>query len=211
MKKETKAELKENLENPVLCLTDHRDEFDKRMCKTYPKMFKNRFQPMSETCMCWGFSIGPGWYKIVEETCAKLQLLSDVFGLQAVAAQIKEKFGTLRFYFDIEQGDIVAINKADRAMAGDIMYDVVTRAEEETAWTCEECGERGKTRGTGWLVTLCDKHWAERQKKHGIKAIEPKKSEIATPTAEDCKHQPKKAFMSKLANDELNKGTKAKK
>ena len=146
------------------CTEEHIDKFDRKMCKKYPKMFRNRFKPMTETCMCWGFSVGPGWYKILEETCAKLQLLSDSFGIQAVAAQIKEKFGTLRFYFDIEQGDIVSVRKADREIVYDIMHDVVTRAEEETAWTCEVCGERGELRGTGWLVTLCDKHWEDYQK-----------------------------------------------
>lgn len=146
------------------CTIEHKDEFDKMMCAKYPKMFKNRFKPMTETCMCWGFDIGPGWYKIIEETCGKLQLLSDAFGLQAVAAQIKEKFGTLRFYFDIEDADVVSKTKEERKIAADIMYDIVTRAEEETAYTCEACGERGTLRGTGWVVTLCDKDWEGYQK-----------------------------------------------
>lgn len=63
-------------------------------------------------------------------------------------AQIKEKFGGLRFYYD----------GGDEHISG-----MVTIAEVWAGRTCETCGERGKQRGGGWIRTLCDTHEAEYQ------------------------------------------------
>lgn len=62
---------------------------------------------------------------------------------QVIAVQVKEKFGTLRFYYD----------GGDEYISG-----LVSMAEWASSVTCEECGERGKLRGSGWVYTACDKH-----------------------------------------------------
>jgi len=64
--------------------------------------------------------------------------------------QIKEKFGGLRFYYS--GGD-------------DHISGLVNMAESWAGHTCEECGNKGKSREGGWIRTLCDHHEAERQKK----------------------------------------------
>ena len=63
-------------------------------------------------------------------------------------AQIKEKFGGLRFYYD--GGD-------------DVVSGMVRMAEAWADNTCEVCGNVGKMRRGGWVRTLCDAHEAERQ------------------------------------------------
>ena len=68
---------------------------------------------------------------------------------QVVAVQIKEKFGTLRFYY----------NGGDETIQG-----MVRMAESMSAVTCETCGSPGKLRRGGWLQTLCDRHQEEYQK-----------------------------------------------
>lgn len=66
---------------------------------------------------------------------------------QVTVNQVKEKFGTLRFYYS----------------GGDSYIDgLVAMAESMSANTCEECGAPGKTVGGGWLTTLCEKHANER-------------------------------------------------
>lgn len=59
---------------------------------------------------------------------------------QVVAAQVKEKFGTLRFYYD--GGD-------------EYIHGLAAMAEAMSARTCEECGAPGKSTQGGWLTTLC--------------------------------------------------------
>lgn len=63
-------------------------------------------------------------------------------------AQIKEKFGGLRFYYD--GGD-------------DEISGMVRIAEAWADHTCETCGNKGHQRSGGWVRTLCDKHEQEYQ------------------------------------------------
>jgi hypothetical protein len=145
-----------------------REELDQKLCEKYPKIFKNRNGDMRETAMCWGFEHGDGWYNIINNLCACIQShidwqnkqreallesnphnvpLPDAV-LQVVAEQVKEKFGTLRFYY--QGGD-------------DYIDGMVRMAEAMSAVTCEKCGAPAKTRGPGWIRTLCDTHEEERK------------------------------------------------
>lgn len=60
-----------------------------------------------------------------------------------VAVQVKEKFGTLRFYVD---------------GATDVQYNYIEFAELMSSRTCEKCGQPGETYPIGWHQTLCEKH-----------------------------------------------------
>jgi hypothetical protein len=65
---------------------------------------------------------------------------------QVVATQVKEKYGTLRFYYD----------GGDEYISG-----MVTLAEAMSSVTCERCGAPGETRHSGWVQTLCETHFQE--------------------------------------------------
>lgn len=61
-----------------------------------------------------------------------------------VATQVKEKYGTLRFYID---------------GGTDEHYGAIQFAEHMSAVTCEVCGNKGKpNRDGGWISTRCEKH-----------------------------------------------------
>jgi len=139
-----------------------KEEFDKRMCETYPDIFRERNLPMSETCMCWGFDIGPGWYDIIEIACKQIKFISDQTGVEIVAKQIKEKFGTLRFYIGVYWPKDSKISNEEIGITEDIIDTIINNAEMMSANTCEECGEPGSLRVNGWLVTLCEKCYDKR-------------------------------------------------
>jgi len=109
---------------------------DKLLCETFPSLYRNRNADMRSTCMCWGFAHGDGWFLILWRLSKALE------GTDCVATQVKEKFGTLRFYLD---------------GAGDAERAAVRQAEAESAVTCEQCGMAGELRQGGWLKTLCDR------------------------------------------------------
>jgi len=171
-------------------------ELDKLLCEKYPKMMVNRNKNMQETCMCWGFECGDGWYNILDQLMGNIQhhidwkekqragaikynemaaqakagnfdlfeetmkaLPNDEYKEKRLAEivagdfrqlpesipqvtldQVKEKFGTLRFYYS--GGD-------------DIINGMVRMAESMTGVTCEECGNVGERRGGGWVHTYC--------------------------------------------------------
>ena len=68
-------------------------------------------------------------------------------------AQIKEKFGTLRWY----------VNNADKTS-----QKIIDFAELMSENTCEVCGEYGKTYTTGWHKTFCLKHAIEKYGKEKV-------------------------------------------
>ena len=123
------------------------DAFAKHMEERFPKMFSGKYG---------GFACGEGWWPILEELCGQIQhhidwknKQSEVVA-QVVVAQIKEKFGGLRFYYD----------GGDERIRG-----MVQMAEVWADASCEECGAPGKRRDGGWIKTLCDHHEAERQQR----------------------------------------------
>jgi hypothetical protein len=131
-----------------------RDELDKQLCETYPKLFADRYKPMTETCMCWGFECGDGWFNVINKLCYNIQRHIDwenrngTVVPQVVVDQVKEKFGTLRFYYT--GGD-------------DYISGLVDMAEGMSGVTCEECGNPGKSRSGGWIRTLCEEHSKGRE------------------------------------------------
>lgn len=176
-----------------------RQELDKLLCERYPKMMVNRHAPAQETCMCWGFECGDGWFDILDQLMSQIQHRIDwknkqrqwVIDHNAMAKaakegdftlfeehydyvvvkdhkdellaklvqgdlrpvpeefpqvtldQVKEKFGTLSFYYT----------------GGDEVIDGMVRmAEGMSGVICEDCGNPGKRRGGGWIRTLCKTH-----------------------------------------------------
>jgi len=75
-------------------------ELDKLLCERYPKLFANRHARVHESLMCFGFECGDGWFDLIDVLCSTIQsyLDSNPSKQQVVVVQVKEKFGTLRFY-----------------------------------------------------------------------------------------------------------------
>lgn len=122
-------------------------ELDEALCKKYPKIFKDRYADMKETCMCWGFECGDGWYWLIDQLCDSIQKYIDNnphLCNQVVAVQVKEKFGGLRFY--ITEGN-------------ETIHGMVWLAEHMSYNICEVCGstENVSTIGRSWITTECDK------------------------------------------------------
>jgi hypothetical protein len=104
------------------------------------KRLKARFPGLFCGISRWGFRCEVGWDGLITRLCERLDALA-LPGLRVV--QVKEKFGTLRFY--VEGGN--------KAVAG-----LIRQAEVESAETCEWCGSRGELRKSarGYFLTLCD-------------------------------------------------------
>jgi hypothetical protein len=88
------------------------------------------------------FDIGPGWYDLVYDLIADLIDIDSTFEIM----QIKEKFGSLRFYTNFFSLD------SDFAQR-------IRKAESLSVIVCDICGAPGVNRNTGgWLSTRCDEH-----------------------------------------------------
>jgi hypothetical protein len=132
------------------------DEFDKYMCETYPLQFSERKLPMSQTCMCWGFCIGKGWYSILDELCSMNEVIAKLTGVRVIFGQIKEKFGGARFYYNLDTKES-KLNKEETRIACYAIEDLISTKEELADFTCAECGEQrdGMITCGGWVYDVC--------------------------------------------------------
>jgi len=86
----------------------------------------------------FGVETPDGWESLVRP------LLEEANKRHIRIAQVKEKFGGLRFYHD---------GHADKAFS-----DMVQEAEDRSYATCTVCGKPGKLYGGGWILPFCEEH-----------------------------------------------------
>lgn len=82
--------------------------------------------------------VGPGWLPVLDRLCDDIEQLGWDKGI----AQIKEKFGGLRFYA--------------RGSSPPGVQCRINAAERESLKVCEHCGKAGRLGGDGWVKTLCE-------------------------------------------------------
>jgi len=136
---------------------DKRNAWQANMYKKHPVIFQENSLDMTQTCMCWGIGVGPGWYKIIEGLCDELKELMTKHGGMVVAEQVKEKFATLRFYASYKPAENMTEEQAK--IATKEMYGIIGKWENKTETTCEICGKPGtQDRSYGWIKTVCKNH-----------------------------------------------------
>ena len=165
-----------------------------KLFKKYPKLFVQRKLPMTQTCMCWGIETnGRGWYQLLDCLCSSLQWDTDCNGYpQVVATQVKEKFGTLRFYYTWEYDNKKKpIKEKFKYWAYNFLRDFMRKfckelynnerkyahqegkislAEHLSQTICEGCGAMDNIKQTkGWICTFCPVCMKAYKKKRGIK------------------------------------------
>lgn len=142
------------------------------LIKKYPKIFRQSKLPMTQTCMCWGVCTGEGWYKLLDNLCSRLQFDTDRNGYpQVEATQVKEKYGSLRFYFTSipSKANLEEEKKWPgrlERMFG-VQEGVISVFEQLSEQTCEKCGKMdGVTQTDGWIVSLCPECMKEYNEKN---------------------------------------------
>ena len=101
------------------------------------------------------YQILNGWTDLVYELGKNIEELCELTNYELpMIQQIKEKMGTLRFYYNTLNSQYPPIvEKSIRAL--------VTVAEIESANICEYCGNYGETRTNGIVHTSCEEHKLE--------------------------------------------------
>lgn len=137
-----------------------------KLAEKYPKILRNLGGNPSETCMSWmhgEIACGDGWYDLLDNLMEFCQFHTDRNCYpQVVADQIKEKFGTLRFYYSFEDNPELEELKEtvpDPKYAyrpAEMLEGAISFAEHMSGSICEKCGNPGTFRKGGWAVTECD-------------------------------------------------------
>ncbi len=117
-----------------------KDEFDKKITTDFPDMFQQIKRGEMRSTLISNIGCGDGWFNLIYDLCKEIE------PMRPTVMQIKEKFGTLRFYCSFPK---------DYSEMGSAFIRI---AEHKSAETCEECGEAGEFRvRSGWRMVSCDK------------------------------------------------------
>ncbi len=115
-----------------------------KLLNAFPGLYRGFYKPMTETCMCCGFECADGWFQIIWDLSVAIEGEARKEGRTESnwpeVAQVKEKYGTLRFYMHD---------------ASDVMFDLAQEAEEKSGHACETCGAPGQTYDDAWINTSC--------------------------------------------------------
>lgn len=123
-------------------------ELDEKLFNDFPLLYDKRADVRS-SCMAFGFECGDGWYQLIRELSEKLYpLVTSYQCIEGEVAprvvQVKEKYGTLRFYMDCSTEE---------------MDDIIHEYEDRSCEICETCGKPGELdQNTCWLSTVCEEH-----------------------------------------------------
>jgi hypothetical protein len=124
-----------------------------RLIQSYPRLFKGEPPAVHS-------HLPAGWYARVDKLCADIDsLLDDEHAKRFSVAQVKSKFGSLRFYYRFEQAErdviITDLSGGNRRECGrerrptkvaERLRELVNAACNASDNLCEECGAPGSMR-----------------------------------------------------------------
>jgi hypothetical protein len=99
-----------------------------------------------------------GWFALVDGLCSDIETLLRNQAGRIVVAQVKEKFGGLRFYYDWDDADDAGAD-LETSLLKERVRALVDEARARTTLICQKCGDPAtlKLHG-GWTAALCDQH-----------------------------------------------------
>ncbi|MCK1606347.1 hypothetical protein IVB02_34395 [Bradyrhizobium sp. 166] len=114
---------------------------------TYPDLFH---PPADNPGVAQAYpECGEGWCDLLDRLCVRIRAAVQADGGTFKFTQVKEKFATIRIYWDGRLSPDAAA----------LVEEAIALAEARSACTCEECGELGRLYQSGnWLMTRCAAH-----------------------------------------------------
>lgn len=98
----------------------------------------------------WYNEVDSGWRKIFIDMCDEINKVLTDNGVpltNLIVHQVKEKYGTLRFYYGIEE----CPKEVD-----DEIYEITEKYEGMSYNTCVVCGKPAKYISRGWICPYCE-------------------------------------------------------
>jgi len=120
-----------------------KDNWQKALMQCFPHLFGRGGYP----------TVGRGWLDVLDRALGRIDTVVAFEGAGSWIriVQIKQKFGTIRIYFEHNR-DFSAEGLA-------VIGEVIELAEARSACTCEECGARGRLYvRDGWVASRCEDH-----------------------------------------------------
>lgn len=131
----------------------------------------------------FGCDCGDGWFEVLKNLSIEITAAYEENNtpVDLVVDQVKEKFGTLRFYFH-RKGQDPGIQAFDclggpsiRFASGRSEFDrriseIVWKWEKLSGEVCERCGKTGRLRkNLPWVQTLCASCYCDTKKQYALR------------------------------------------
>lgn len=178
-----------------------KDELELKLQEYYPFMKQNKVDGEKNTYRRFGCECSSGWYRLINNLCQEITEKYAEYKLPVdiVVLQVKEKFATLRFYYEYKDTPC-ALQALDFIGVGSIRFNpehseeepkqrlrneiatIVRKYEKKSASVCEICGaDNAERRNIStkhyYVKTVCDKCYDERMRKQAEEA-EKRKNDI---------------------------------
>ena len=149
-------------------------ELEQQLIEKYPFLSrdiddKDENGRINNLYVAFGFETGSGWFSLIDSLCGEIVAVYEKHGIpiDVRPAQIKEKFGGLRFYWCRENQE-KSVHAIDFLGNGTIRFqqddsdldkeigEVVDKWEDISYTVCERCGQPGELRkDLRWIRVLC--------------------------------------------------------
>lgn len=139
-------------------------ELEQQLVSKYPNLFKQYRGDVRETCMAFGIECGDGWYHLIDILCGAIQGEVDwvnriwpEYNFSCCAAQVKEKLGGLRFYYEFTyKADLSDDQMKNLDASMDRISGIALLAEKMSETTCENCGGKCEREDAPFPRAECD-------------------------------------------------------
>ena len=135
-------------------------ELERKLAEKYTFMRKGKSLSqqfaeggINDLYSAFGCECGDGWFDLIDELCMSIQNVYEKDGIPVdiEVDQVKEKYGSLRFYATAKGPEHVQA-EVDR---------LIRQAEDKSESICEECGKPGILRDGDWISVRCDGCYAK--------------------------------------------------
>lgn len=122
------------------------EALSKKLFDDFPRLYRDR----DETSMRRGFECGDGWFDLIYKLSQDIEAVARETGLKPdspdwpLCRQVKEKFGTIRFY---------VFNCLDERIR-----ELIGSAYEQSCKICEYCGKPCERATDGGIAAMCPDH-----------------------------------------------------
>ncbi|SHI52140.1 hypothetical protein [Pollutimonas bauzanensis] len=112
------------------------------------ELFVKHLRLFSKRPLPFGLEVHAGWTDLLDTLLSRIEtILDDIPDASFEILQVKEKFGTLRFYYQID-------NASDTATAA--IRQAVEATAAASSFCCERCGASGQLDSkNGWMRVRC--------------------------------------------------------
>lgn len=168
------------------------------LLRKFPLLYYQYYLPMTETCMCWGFDCGDGWYEIIYELSEQLERhlkrtwYERLLGSKLVTiSRLWSKFIGVIYRklhwrlprFDYYPFGAVQVKEKFGTLCyytnyhSDELQEIISKYESLSASTCETCGSNGILIQQGWWHVTCVECASESDLTYMINANSPEEEE----------------------------------